>query len=90
MKYVLFWEFDPADMNTVIKKWEKVKDIEVENLESISPNYAIGGEFSGFQIFEADNPDELLKYILHYAPEVKCRIDPIIEAEKVVEMWKGK
>ncbi len=92
MKYIAFWEFNPEDMDTVLKKWmdfraksEKSPD---DYPKSFSDSFSMAGQFKGFQLTEADDPEKLSKMVLHYMPELEFEIVPIFDAAKTAELYQ--
>ncbi|MHA2601343.1 MAG: DUF3303 domain-containing protein [Candidatus Thorarchaeota archaeon SMTZ1-83] len=92
MEYIMFWEYDSADHNTVMDKLkqfrEEVKNNPEENAKFISKNYSMVDGPEGFQLVETDNPEHLVKIVRHYMPEVRFRFAPIVELKKVDQKTK--
>ena len=87
MKYIMFWEYDPADHNTVMDKLKKFREIVKSNPDQhakfISKNYTMVDGPEGFQLVETENAEHLVKITRYYSPEVSFRFAPIVELEKV-------
>ena len=92
MKYIVFWQYDPKDLNEVIKKLKefrkKVKKTPEKYAKSISPNYTMSIGFNGFQLFEADTPEQLARMVLHYRPEVEFDIVHITETKTMLTLYE--
>jgi hypothetical protein len=92
LKYIVFWEYDPKDLKEVIEKLhefrKKIKKNPEKYAKSISPNYTMSIGFSGFQLFEADNPEQLARMVLHYRPEVEFDIVHITETRTMLKLYE--
>jgi hypothetical protein len=92
MKYIVFWEYDPKDLVIVIEKLEafreKIKKNPGKYAKSISPNYTMSIGFNGFQLFEADDPEQLARMVLHYRPEVNFDIIHITETKTMLKLYE--
>ncbi|MFW9934563.1 MAG: DUF3303 domain-containing protein [Candidatus Thorarchaeota archaeon] len=92
MKYIAFWEYDPEDLDKTIEKLkefrEKIKKNPGKYAKSISPNYTMGIGFNGFQLFEADDPEQLARMVLHYRPEVTFDIVHITETKTMLKLYE--
>lgn len=93
MKYIVFWEYDPKDLDKAIEKLKefrkKVKKAPEKYARSISRNYTMSIGFKGFQLFEADNPEQLARMVLHYRPEVKFEIVHITETKTMLTLYEN-
>lgn len=93
MKYIVFWEYDPKDLDKAIEKLKefrkKIKKAPEKYAKSISPNYTMSIGFKGFQLFEASNPEQLARMVLHYRPEVKFEIVHITEAKTMLTLYEN-
>ena len=83
LKFIAFWEYDPTDMKQLIDKFTKSKT----GLEVLFEPHGIGGQHKGFTIFEADNIDEIINYIVYYTPELDFKIYPIIKSADSAKKW---
>ncbi|MFX0201505.1 MAG: DUF3303 domain-containing protein [Candidatus Hodarchaeota archaeon] len=92
MKYIAFFELDPEDFEKVIEKYRQgLAEIEKgteKYPKPLSEPYGMGGEFKGFQLYETDNPEQLVNLALYYAPEMKHKFVPIFEVAKVIELYQ--
>ncbi len=92
MKYIVFWEYDPKDLTEVIKKLKefrkKIKEDPDKYAKSICPNYTMSIGFSGFQMFETDDPEQLARMVLHYRPEVEFDIVHITETKTMLKLYE--
>ena len=48
------------------------------------------GEPTVFTFFEMDNPDEIIKMVLDYAPEATIQVYPIEETSRFLEIWQQR
>ena len=91
MKYIIFWEYDPKEIDKSVKKLKEFREEVKKNpnlyAKPITPNYTMSVGFKGFQLFEVDNPEQLTRMVLHYRPEVKFDIVHITETKKTVELY---
>ncbi len=92
MKYIVFWEYDPKDLEIVVEKLkefrQKIKKNPDQYAKSISANYTMSIGFQGFQLFEADKPEQLAKMVLHYRPEVTFEIVHITETKTMLTLYE--
>jgi hypothetical protein len=91
MKYIVFWEYDPKEIENAVKKLkgfrEEVKKNPGKYAKPLTPNYTMSVGFKGFQVFESDDPEQLARMVLHYRPEVKFEIVHITETKKTVSLY---
>ncbi len=91
MKYIVFWEYEPKEIDTAVKKLvafrEEMKKSPEKFAKPITDNYTMSVGFKGFQLFEADNPEQLARMVLHYRPEVKFEIVHITETKKTMKIY---
>ena len=94
LKYIMFWEYQPKDVDKAIEKLKAFRAMIKKDPEkyarSISPNYTMGIGFKGFQLFEADNLEQLARMVLHYSPEVKFEYMHITEAKTVLSLYEER
>ena len=88
MKYIVFWEFSPEDMDKVVEKSVKAQEDAKKNPgkypEYIFPPHAIGGQPKGFSLVEA-TPEQIVTGVTYWRPELKVKYMPIIESAKFIE-----
>ncbi len=88
----MFWEYEPKDLEKAIEKLkefrEKIKKNPERYAKSISPNYTMGIGFQGFQLFEAEKPEQLARMVLHYRPEVTFEIVHITETKTMLTLYE--
>ena len=91
MKYIVFWEMCPEDFDKVIPKFREAMEEREKGTEKfpkpLSKNYSVGGQWKGFMLYEDATPEQLANVVLHYRPEVKFKIMPIVEAAKTIEIY---
>ncbi len=90
MKYIVFWEFRPEDLDKVIElSMKEQKEIE-KNPEKfgkyIMTPQSIGGQMKGFSVVEA-TPEQMVLSVLHWGPEVKMKYMPIVDAAKFIAQY---
>ncbi|MFW9953910.1 MAG: DUF3303 domain-containing protein [Candidatus Thorarchaeota archaeon] len=92
MKYIVFWEYDPNEIEKAVKKLkefrEEVKKEPALYAKPLTANYTMSVGFKGFQLFEAETPEQLARMVLHYRPEVKFEIVHITETKKTVNLFQ--
>ena len=92
MQYIVFWEYDPNELDSAVKKLiefrKEIKKNPDKYAKPLTPNYTMSVGFKGFQLFEADNPEQLARMVLHYRPEVKFEVVHITETKKTVKLYQ--
>ena len=48
------------------------------------------GEPRVITFFEMDDPDEIIKIVIDYAPEATVQVYPVEESAKFLEMWQAR
>ncbi|MGY5877311.1 MAG: DUF3303 family protein [Candidatus Thorarchaeota archaeon] len=91
MRYIVFWEYDPKEIDRAVEKLVKFRK-EVKNnperyAKPLTPNYTMSVGFKGFQLFEAEDSEQLARMALHYRPEVRFEIIPITETKKNLALY---
>lgn len=91
MKYIGYWEFDPKDIETVIKKYYAFKKLIVTPgmkgyPHPISTSYQVG-EMNGFQLFEAEYESQLAHLMAFYRPEMRWEFTPIIPTKESIDAY---
>ncbi len=91
MKFVLFWEFDAKDLAKVEEKQRQLQEERKKNPnkfpKSLSLSFYYVGQTKGFALYEADSPDQLTNFPLHYMPEGRAEFIPIQEMSAVTELY---
>jgi hypothetical protein len=94
MKFILFFEFNPEDFDKVIEINETFVENKTKNPEKypelIFGPYFLGDEFKGFDVVEASNSEQLMNNILHYAPTVKIKFQPILDGYQAIELYQKR
>ena len=90
MKYIVFWEFCPEDLDKVAKKFVELPEMRKKNPgkypEYIFPPHTIGGQPKGFSVVEA-TPEQIVTGVSYWRPELKLKYMPIIESAKFIEHY---
>ena len=90
MKYIVFWEFCPEDMDKVIESSLKAQKESEKNPEKfakyIMTPQSIGGQTKGFSVVEA-TPEQMVNSVLHWHPELKMKYMPIVDTAKFIEQY---
>ena len=96
MKFIVFWEYSVEDMYGVIAKllkWTEVLKKEPEkHVKYVFPPHQLSivnekGTAKGITIFEADNEENLIEYVMNHLPEIKVRIVPLMDVAKGMERY---
>ena len=90
MKYIVFWEFCPKDIDKVMERVQ-VFGKEVEKNPDKFPkvifsSHAMGGETKGFEIVEATS-EQLTDDMTFWVGLVTLKFVPILEGTKFVESY---
>ncbi len=88
MKYIGYWEFEPKDVEAVIKKYYMFKKlVEKPGMKGYpnptSTSYQVG-EMNGFQLFEAEYESQLANLMAFYRPEMRWEFTPIISTKESI------
>ena len=89
MKYVVYWEMCPEDLDKLIplfKKMQELRDTK-DYPKALAPTYAFAGQLSGFTLYEVDDPQQITNFYFHYHPLLKMKWKPIEEANNVVATY---
>ena len=89
MKYMLFWEFCPEDLDKVIPLFQKMGELRGTKgyPKALTTVYSFVGQTSGFVLYEVDDPQEMTNLYFHYHPLLKMKWKPIEEAANVVATY---
>lgn len=92
MKYIAFWEFGPGDLDKIVQKYEETT-AEREEAPGKYPKiifqpHSYLGEFKGFTLMEADDPEQLVNLQIQYMPGMKYSFVPIFDAIELIELYK--
>ena len=89
MKFIVYWEFCPGDIDKVIEKGNQATAEREKGSEKfpkiLFPAHGLGGEFKGFTI-EDGTPEQITNLVFHYMPEMKVKVVPIFESKKTTEL----
>ena len=90
MKYIVFWEFCPEDIDKVIEKSKQAMAEREKGSEKfpkiIFPAHSLCDEFKGFTIEEA-TPEQIANLVFQYMPEMRVKFVPILESAKIIEQY---
>jgi len=93
VKFVAFFEYSREDTDKLtpkMQKWqEALKKSPEKHIKYIFPPHYISGANEkgnphGISIFEADDEEKLIDYIMAYWPEMLFRIVPLMDAGKTM------
>ena len=92
MKYVLYWEMCPEDMDKVIPLFKKMAELRgtKDYPKAIGPVYNFYGEMSGFTLYEVDDPKQMTNMYFHYHPLLKMSWKPIEETNETVAIYLSR
>jgi hypothetical protein len=89
MKFMAILEGQWKDMEAVSKKY--LQRIETgDAIEDLFGPIQIIGEPKVITFFEMDDPDEMIKMIIDYAPELTVTVYPIEMSEKFLKIWQER
>ena len=89
MKYIVFWEFCPEDIDKAVEKFIEFNTVERKKHPDkypkiIFPTHSMAGETKGFEVVEATS-EQIVNHILPWMGLVTFKFVPILEAEKIGE-----
>ena len=89
MKYIVFWEFCPEDMDKAAKKFveymqEHEKKPEKYQKYLYPPQFI--GQTNGVSLVEG-TPEQINNVMIYWTPLLKMKYKPIREAAKYVEQY---
>ena len=92
MKYILFWEMCPEDLDKIIPLFQKMGELRGTKgyPEAITPTYTYQGETNGFTLYEVEDPQEITNFYFHYHPVLKMKWKPIEESTNTVKTYMNK
>ncbi len=87
MKYIMYWNIDPHNLDAALKKLKKiVPDESGRYPEKMSESYSLAGELNGFRLVEASE-EQLRNLMAETIPEVQFSYVPIFEFPKIVKTY---
>ena len=91
MKYILFWEMCPEDMDKVIPLFQKMVELRGTKgyPKGITPTYTFQGTTSGFTLYNVEDQAEISNFYFHYHPLLKMKWKPIEESSETVKIYMG-
>ncbi len=82
MKYIMYWEYNPEDMENAVKKFKEYHKEREKNPEKyqeyLSPAYAFAGQTKGFALVEA-TPKQINNVAIYWAPLLHLKYKPIVQ-----------
>ena len=89
LKYILFWEMCPEDMDKVIPMFQKMGELRGTKgyPKAVTPTYTFSGTTSGFTLYEVSDPKEISNFYFHYHPLLKMKWKPIEESSETVATY---
>jgi hypothetical protein len=92
LKFIWFWEYDPADIYDMFEKDTQAKKLREEDAKRLPkvvfPAHWLGMEHKGFTIFEVDDPQQLVNMAAHFFPQKRSKFVPIFEKAMVQETYR--
>ena len=90
MKYIVYWEFCPENLDKVVKKFVDYQKEHEKNpgkyQEYLYPPHAFAGQTKGFSIVEA-TPEQINNVGIYWTPLLMFTYKPIGESAKFVEQY---
>jgi hypothetical protein len=90
LKFIAFLECATEDLDDFIEIWKKRMHSK-HTLKTLFPPHTIADApkgYSGFTIFETDDPDDIMHYVTEYGQVASVRVYPIWESEKGAELYQ--
>jgi len=91
MKFIWYYEFDPADAEKVSAK-NKELDTKMkkhpEKYPRLQSSY-MTGRCKGLRIIDADNEEQLVHLVMQFYPEEKWELVPILKGSTVSSVFKA-
>jgi hypothetical protein len=90
VKYLVYWEFCPENLEKVIKKFVEYQKEHEKNpgkyQEYLYPPHAFAGQTKGFSIVEA-TPEQINNVGIYWTPLLTFKYKPIGESAKFIEQY---
>jgi hypothetical protein len=96
IKFIMFWEYSRDDTDKVLQKFQKFHEALKKNpdkhVQPITPSYNLGessetGMIKGITIYESDDEEKLIDFVVSYYPEMRIKIVPLLDSEKSAELY---
>ena len=90
MKYIVFWEFCPEDIDKVLERYlasgEEVEKHPDKYPRVIFSSHSMAGETKGFEVVEATS-EQMTNDITFWMGFLTLKFVPILEAAKIAESY---
>ena len=90
MKYLVYWEFCPENLEKVVKKFVEYQKEHKKNpgkyQEYLYPPHAFDGQTKAFSIVEA-TPEQINNVAMYWTPLLTFKYKPIGDSAKFVEQY---
>jgi hypothetical protein len=97
LKYIGFWEYEPENIYKMFELDDKLGEEYRRDLGAWQKKYGkfmgaywMGMEPKGFALFEFDTQEQMINMERAYWPIKKWRFVPLLEIEKVKEIYRKK
>jgi len=90
LKFIAFLECGSEDMDDFIEVWRR-RTKAGHTVKTLFPPHTMANAprgYSGFTIFETDNPEDVMHYVTEYGQVASVQVFPIWESEKGAELYK--
>jgi hypothetical protein len=90
LKFIAFLECANEDLDEFISIWRK-RTRSKHTVKTLFPPHTIANApkgYSGFTIFETDDPDDVMHYVTEYGQVASVQVYPIWESEKGAELYQ--
>jgi len=90
LKFIAFLECANEDLDDFISIWKKRTRFK-HTVKTLFPPHTIANApkgYSGFTIFETDDPDDVMHYVTEYGQVASVQVYPIWESEKGAELYQ--
>jgi len=94
MRFIVFWEYNPDDLEKVIKRLKEFEK-EIKKNPKKYPKivfgpYLFGGESKGISVCDIEGDEQPVNYHLFFQAELKMSFVPIVELDTAFDLISQK
>ena len=90
MKFIMFWDYDPKNLELILKKKKQLVELRKENPEKypeiVCGPFLYSGESKGLTIYNATNDEQIVNLHLYYQPELELVFMPVVEVDTALDL----
>lgn len=89
-KFIAFLECSSEDLDDFIEIWKRRTHAK-HTVKTLFPPHTMANTpkgYSGFTIFETDDPDDIMHYVTEYGQVASVQVYPIWESQKGAELYQ--